>query len=221
MSLSQIQKVPFHIKSPYAKYFLYITWAQGFENWNIVRFSTPADGSCLFHALTNAFFEPYHTEKINEKSYARKNIIKLLRTELSKRLGNIDPDDPEGKTYYDKLNNGSTASFAKAVPEFSLSYMQKELDSDTPIGYGYLEFIANAINKDIYILEASRRDIYVLDTPSLIIKGNRNSIVLYYTTNHYELVGIENKYGTFDTHFSPNHSFIRFLYNKVFQKCNM
>ncbi len=96
--------------------------------------------------------------------------------------------------------------------------MQKELNSHSYIGYGYIEFIGNALGKDIYVLEAIRRDIYrqTDEDLELIIKGNRNAVVLYYMDNgHYELVGLRNPDGTFDTHFSPEHSFIRFLYSRV------
>ena len=211
-----INTIPSNIKVPSANYYVYVKWSNGYENWKLVRFSTPMDGSCLFHAITNAFFEPYHSEKLNGKKCSRKTIIRVLRKELAQRLGSpSNPQDPNSKTHYDLLNNGNTASFAEVVPEFTLDYMQREIDSDSSIGYGYLEFIANAINKDIYILEACRSDIYIMDNPELIIKGNRKSIVLYYINGHYELMGIQKEDSSFDTHFSPDHSFIRFLRNKI------
>lgn len=215
--MAYANEVPGNVKSPVSNYYIKIKWDKGFEKWNLVRFSTPMDGSCLFHAITNAFFEPYHTEILNGKFCSRKDMVRLFRKELSEILNcKITPSDPNSKTYYDTLNNGYTSVFAEAVPEFKLEYMQRELNSDASIGYGYIEFIGNAINKDIYILEASRRDMYILDNPALIVKGDRNSIVLYYISGHYELVGIQNNDGTFDTHFSPNHSFIEFLKYKIF-----
>jgi len=210
-------KVPSSAKSPAGNYFSYIKWDEDFQHWTLVRFATPMDGSCLFHAISNSFFEPYHTERLNGKHVSRAQMVSHLRKELSQKLATKISDDPNSLTHYDILNGGNTSVFAEAVPEFALSYMQEQLQSTFPIGYGYMEFIGNALNKDIYILEAIRRDIYITDELPLTIKGDRRSIVLYYMNGHYELVGIEKEDGTFDTHFSPDHSLIRFLYNRVRQ----
>lgn len=207
--------VPNTGKGPVGNYYAKINWTQGFEDWSLVRFSTPMDGSCLFHAISNSFFAPYHNEMLNGKPISRQKIIETLRKELSTKLASNISDDPGSLSHYDTLNGGNTSAFSESVPEFALTYMQSQLNSRNPIGYGYMEFIGNALNKDIYILEAVRHDIYVTDELSLTIKGGRNSIVLYYMNGHYELVGICKKDGSFDTHFFPDHSFIQFLYNKV------
>ena len=213
--LITFQKVPSNIKSPISNYFTYIKWDGYFEQWKLVRFATPMDGNCLFHAISNSFFEPYHSESLNGKHVPRTKMVSHLRRELSDKLAEKVFPDLDSPTHYDILNGGNTSAFAEAVPEFALSYMQEQLRSNLPIGYGYMEFIGNALNKDIYILEAIRRDIYITDELPLTIHGDRRSIVLYYMNGHYELVGLEKDDGSFDTHFSPDHSFIRFLYNRV------
>lgn len=213
-------RMPSTIKSPIANYYSEIKWGNGFNQWPLVRFSTQGDGSCLFHAISNSFFRPYHTEMLDGKRIARTQMVHALRRELSEKLSVKVSDDPDSPTYYEQLNRGYTAQWAEdaKIEEYTLKYMQKELNSNAYIGYGYIEFIGNALNKDIYVLEAIRRDIYrqIDEDLELVIKGNRNSIVLYYTDNgHYELVGVQNADGTFDTHFSPDHSLIRFLYGRV------
>lgn len=208
-------KLPSNIKAPSASYFCDIVWGNGYDQWNIVRFGTPMDGSCLFHAIANSFFEPYHTERLNGKPMSRSQIVQHFRKELADQLASPISNDPQSPIYYDVLNHGNTSTFAKAVPEFSLEHMQRQLNSHVPIGYGYMEFIGEALNKDIYILEAARRDIYITDELPLTIKGDRRSIILYYMNGHYELVGIRNSDNSFDTHFAPNHSLIRFLYARV------
>lgn len=213
-----LQPMPPHLKAPFANYYAPIRWDYGFQNWPVVRFSTPMDGSCLFHAIANSFFEPYHKEEINGKHVSRVKMVATLRRELAEKLANkIDPNDPESLTHYDLLNRGNTAEFGNGaqIEEFKLGYMQSQLNSVLPIGYGYMEFIGNALNKDIYILSAATRDLYVTDELSLTIKGDRCSIVLYYMNAHYELVGLQNSDGTFDTHFAPDHSWIRFLNTRV------
>lgn len=216
----RIVSMPPGLESPLANYYAKIKWEDGFEQWRLVRFSTPGDGSCMFHAITNSFFKPYHTGILDGKSVSRNKIIASFRKELSDRLDTKVSDAPDSPTYYDLLNRGYTAEWAKdaKVAEYTLTHMQQELDSNTYIGYGYIELIGNALNKDIYVLEASRQDIYrqVDEDLELIIKGNRNSIILYNIDNsHYELVGLRNSDGSFDTHFSPTHSLIQFLYGRV------
>lgn len=204
-------------KGPVGNYYAEINWDNGFECWALVRFSTPMDGSCLFHAIANSFFPPYHEEILHNKHIKRATIISTLRKELSQNLALKISNEPNAPTHYDILNGGNTAAFSEAVPEFKLSFMQGQLNSFTPIGYGYMEFIGNALNKDIYILEALRHDIYVTDELPFTIKGNRNSIILYYMNGHYELVGLQTEDGSFDTHFSYNHTLIKFLRNRVRQ----
>lgn len=213
-------RMPATITAPTANYYSEIKWKNGFDQWSLVRFSTQGDGSCLFHAIANSFFRPYHTEMLDGKRVSRTQMIRALRRELSEKLSAKVTSDPKSPTYYDQLNRGYTAEWAAdaKIGEYSLDYMKKELDSSAYIGYGYLEFIGNALNKDIYILEATRQDIYRQfdEDLELMIKGDRSSIVLYNIDNtHYELVGVRNADGTFDTHFSPDHSLIRFLHNRV------
>lgn len=201
------QWIPYRYMTPYSPRYQHIRWNKDF---NIVRFETIGDGSCLFHAIINGFFKPYHTETINGIKISRKDIICKLRKELSMKL----------PLYYDKLNNGNMAVFGANVPQYKLDYMQKELDSFTPLGYGYLEFIGNVLDKDIYILDSKTQSLYITDELSLSITGQRQSIVIYYINNsecvgHYELVGIQNMDGTINTHFHPSHPFIRFLNSKI------
>jgi hypothetical protein len=177
-------------------------WQHGFENFDIKILPVPMDGHCLFHALTMAFFIPYQTQLLNNEHVTREQIITSLRHDLSVKLGQY-VNGKNGPRYYDLLANGNTATFALSVPEFSLEYMQSQLHSNNFIGYGYIEYIANQLNKDIYILDGNTKDIYKSD--EIVIK-NRNSIVLYYQNNHYELGSVGDI-----THFSPNHPFIQFL----------
>lgn len=200
---------------PRRKDYVEINWGGGFESWLLCRFFTPMDGNCLFHAISSSFFDPYRKETINNKHMSRTKMVSILRHELAEKLGSKISDNSDSLTHYEILNGGNMKLFSEEVPEFKLNYMKSQLDSTNPIGYGYMEFIGNSLNKDIYILSASNRGIYVTDELKYSIKGNRNSIVLYYINGHYELVGINNTDGTFDTHFSPNHSFIRFLYGNV------
>jgi hypothetical protein len=187
-----------------------LNWINGYEQWNLVRIHTPPDGHCLFHALCMAFFIPYQTGVLNNKPITQLQIIQNLRQELALKLS--QPANNKGQRYYDLLHHGHTAEFASHVPEYTLEHMMNQLNSNHQIGYGYIEYIADQLNKDIYILNGLTHDIYVSDEAKLSIKG-RNSIVLYYIGHHYELVGLKQG-DDLITHFLPSHNFILFLKSK-------
>lgn len=232
MTQTNIDKftLPYYNNGPIGNFYQKINWKQGFENWNLVKIDTIGDGSCLFHAIANGFFVPYYTEVINECKISRKEIIKQMRKEFSEKLSTPISSVPNVKTHYEIINSGKTSEFPVSpdLPEYdySLANMKKQLDSNNNIGYGYIEYISNMLDKNIYILNESDNDLYPFGKDDLlnIYKKNRSSLVLYYTSSnnndnygHYELVGIMNN-GIIDTYFSPDHSFIKFLYNKVLVK---
>ena len=198
---------------PVYNYFTRWNW----NEWDLVRFQTPADDNCLFHAICNSFFQPYHQQLLKGKAISRYDIVMALRRDLAEKLETIDSNT--GKSYYEGINNGNTSMFSSSVPEFSLATMKSMLQSRVPLGYGYMEFIGNCLNKDIYLIDGEKNDIYVTDELPLTIKGNRKSIILYYSAGHYELVGIDqqsiNKDRPFQTHFDPQHLLIRALYARV------
>jgi len=190
-----------------------IEWKNGYEKWKIVKINTIGDGNCLFHAIVNSFFEPYRQEKIEDTNITKKEIVKLLRKELSQKLS----QKIEGKniTYYEKINGGNTYKFSETISDFKQENMKKILDSNNQIGYGYIEYIGDVLNKDIYILEGKRQDIYKTDEYIYSIKNDREAIVLYYNNGHYELIGLINDNNDIETYFNYNHSFIKFLNEKV------
>ena len=201
-----------NVKHPVAPVYSYINWNNGYENFPLVRFATTADGNCLFHAIANSYYKPYHSGILQGKKISRSTIVENMRKELAKELTRKTEN---GMTVYDTLANGNYGDFAKNVPEFSLENMIKRLQTNKAIGYGYMELISITLEKDIYILDAKTHDLYESDEKPYMVNGLRSSIVLYYVGGNYELVGIENEDGTFSTHFAPSHSFIRFLFDKI------
>lgn len=181
----------------------------GFESFHLVKYQIPTDNHCLFHALAMAFYLPYETGVLNETNVTKQQIVVTMRHELSMKLSNY-VNGKNGPRHYDLLCNGYIGTFAKSVPEYSMEYMKQQLNSDNHIGYGYIEFIGNQINKDIYIIDGETKKLYVSDDTKLIIK-KRNSIVLYYFGSHYELIGLE-KGDHIVTHFKHTHPLIQKLY---------
>jgi hypothetical protein len=171
---------------------------------NLVIVPTIGDGNCYFHSVLRAFNIPYIKAK---NSLERVNMARTFRNALADRLLEIDP--LTGDDYYSGLNNGNLEDFSKGVKEYSKDSLRKELLSSEPVDNIYQELISNAVNKDIYIIDAETKDMYNIGSAfSLYYKG-RNSIIIYYTPGHYEVVGIKRSDGSIDTIFTPEHEIIQ------------
>jgi len=182
----------------------------------MVRMGVPPDGSCFFHAILLAFYKQYQNQSEDGVPISRSKLVKDFRHDLSLRLGeNIDLVDPSSPIVYDTLSRGTLRDFSKDMQEYSLSSMQKELDSDSPIDNAYHEFISNEVRKDIYILDNEKQDVYITGSDLDILYKGRPSIVLLYIPGHFELVGIRNSDGSISTYFDSEHPFIQRLNERL------
>jgi len=167
------------------------------------------DGSCFFHAILNAVDENYKEMKTKEKMIQVKEFRSYLARNLELKIDKV--------TVYDKLSRGNLKDFGKAVPEFSLEGMKKELMSDSWADNKYNELISNTLNVDIYIVDAGTGDLYVTGDDVDILYFNRPSIVILYTSSqpaHYDLIGYkENK--KIITIFNSKHKFIVTLQRRL------
>ena len=146
-----------------------------------------------------------------------KRQIQNLRKDLSIKLGSkIDPTDPDSPTYYDTLSRGELPNISKEIPRYSLANMQKELASNRPVDNVYNEFISNCLNKDIYILDGVKRDVYITGNDDEILYKNRESIVILYLPGHYELIGIIDD-NNIHTLFDPEDDFIQRIKTRMQQ----
>lgn len=180
--------------------------------YQVCVLDTPADGNCLFHAICNSMFIPYRLGTINDKPIDRYYIVRELRRDLSKLLRSVDST---GVSYYKRINKGNMELFSTSVPEFTIDSMVSVLDSSNPLGYGFLDFICTAINIDIYILDSATKSIYVTDELPYIITGSRQSIVLNYTSGHYESVALVMEDGSLCSSFDPSNQYIKNLNSHV------
>ena len=167
-----------------------LDWSGGSFNYpNMVKVSTIGDGSCLFHAVISAFFTPYRKGMLSGTTLDRRAFVLKFRHELADKLAEpIDPANPEF-IWYNSIGRGELSEFAKSVPSFSLEAMQKELRSSTPVDNRYNEYLSNVLNKDIFLIDAIKKDVYITGDDHDILYMNRNSIVILYNNGHYELVG--------------------------------
>ena len=195
-----------------------LNWdSSGFSYPGMVRIRTIADGSCFFHAIANAYCEPYRTGVLTGGiPIDKKQFVKCLRYDLSLKLAEkINPLDPSSPIHYDTLSRGELRNFAKMVPEYTLENMRKELDSSAPVNNVYNEFISNQLNKDIYLLDAVKKDVYLVGRDDDILYKGRDSIVLLYTPGHYDLVGVLQGNGIPATLFKSDNPFIKALQSRI------
>lgn len=187
-----------------------LKWDGVFEGLNMIRIRTPTDGSCYFHSLAKAFFKPYIMGKIDDQPFDRKQFIKNLRKDLSKKLAlKVNLEDPHSKTYYETLSKGELNKISADMPEYSLESMQKELNSSSAISHIYNEFISDQLDLDIYILDSENKDVYMTGTEDYLLYKNRRSVVLLYIPGHFELVGILHSNKNIETLFYPNSEIIK------------
>ncbi len=192
-----------------------LNWTGPFNYPNLVRIRIPPDGSCFFHALAKSYFEPYITGKLNNKTFNRTEFIQSLRKDLSKKLGSrINPTKPDSPIWYEILSRGQLPEFSKSVPSYSLENMKKELDSTRPVDNVYNEFISDQLDRDIYILDMNKRDVYITGHDDEILYKHRPSLVLLYLPGHYELIGLDNR-GIVKTLFDPDHDLIRAIRTRM------
>ena len=144
----------------------------------MVIIDVPGDGSCFFHALVLSMYKPYQLNKVDK--------IKFVR-QLRKNLA-----DALSLTEYKKISNGKLIELSREMPEVSLQEMKNELDSSKAISNIYNEFISDTLNRDIYLLDYEKKDVYMTGTHLGILYKGRASTVLIINKNHYELIGIIN-----------------------------
>lgn len=191
----------------------------GFDKFDICRIEVVGDGNCWFHGLCMAFFIPYRTQRNNGVSVSRISIVKSLRTELSNKLREkTDPGDKNSPTIYDTLSRGQLSEWGSIDKEYSLEGMINHLDSDDYCGEEIQEFVSDELNKNIFYIDLRTEDVYITSDIDLLYK-DRPSVVLFYTGNHYDTCAVRDM-GNYISHFTFDHPFIQFLYNRLKSKKN-
>lgn len=171
----------------------------------------PPDGSCFFHAILRGFHKDYIIATTPKE---RTDLCRKLRTSTSESLEEKNPITQ--LTEYDTIGNGYYRKFNEATKGvdgdmYSLEALQKELLSSSPVNHAYIEILGNHLILDIYLISTRSGDVYLTGTDSKLLFKNRRSIVILYSSGHYDIIGIKRDNADqviFDTLFSPNHKFI-------------
>jgi hypothetical protein len=166
-----------------------------YPNLKIIK--TIGNGDCLFHSILSATNEEYlnSNDKVKEGQ--------KFRAYLAEKLTLL----------YPKLSRGELQTLSLAVPEYTLENMQKTLKSYNSVGHLFNELISEILSIDIYIIDKKKSDVYITGDEEILHK-NRPSIVVYYTGNHYELIGVNEKNGIVDF-FQYDHPFIILIKNRI------
>jgi hypothetical protein len=203
----------------------YLDWdGYPFSYPEMVRIRTLPGGGALLHAVFNAYFVPYRSNRFTHASEAveRRDLVNKYREYLAKRLGEkVEPDKINSPTIHRTLAGGKMHYYSEIRREYKLEVMQSELcDPDFFIDDKYLELIANELDKDIYILDSVTRDVVVFETvdPSMYYRGRPSIVLLYLPAGHFELVGIHRPNDDACTHFAPDAPFIEALYRRYMER---
>ena len=202
----------------------WLDWAEnGFDRFKMESIETPSVANeCFFHAILYDFFIPYRMKREAYLEVDQSRIVQELRKNLSLILAlPINPLNRNQGTVYQHLARGKLEEISKALPEYSLRSMQARLESASPIGLEFLELISDVLSKDIIILDSTTKDVYFPEKDDGILYKNRDTVVILYNRpvnqdgiGHYESIGLRVG-GSLQTHFSSEHSFIKFLKERL------
>ncbi|PCJ29225.1 MAG: hypothetical protein COA94_02080 [Rickettsiales bacterium] len=183
---------------------------------SVYRLKTIGDGSCFFHALSLSYYLPYISNISNGTKFNRRQFVKDLRLDLSNRLASkVDKFDKNSKTFYEYLSRGKLHEMSLVLDKYKLYNMQEELKSNSPVDNTYNEFISEILDKDIYLIDIAKMDVYITGNDMDLLYKGRDSIVIGIIGNHYELIGTMNNLGIMSTLFSSENKFISDIKNRM------
>ena len=192
-----------------------LPWTGKFTYTGLSKKRTIGDGSCLFHAIADAYNKNYQQGHIDGNSISKTEFIRRLRFDLADQLASpVDPLNPNGPRYYDVLSRGKLHEISAKLPQYTLENMQKELRVGGSVDNVYNEFLSMLFDKDIYLLDGKTQDVYVTGNDKDILYKGRESIVILVTPGHYELVGIYSN-NNYTTLFKPTDPFILYIQERM------
>jgi len=149
---------------------------------------TIGDGSCLVHAILQAFSKEYN----NFKSDIEKiKLVKQVRFHLSEIL---ELKIEGNKNIYQYLSRGELQDLGKIIPEAKLEYMKRYLNSNNFLTLQYVELLSEIFDINIIFISEKEKDIYHSGDNQLLFKKDRETIfVNYIEQTHFETIQINGK----------------------------
>ena len=147
----------------------------------LVVIEAPGDGSCLFHAVLNAFDSNYRASDPYEDRGR-------LAAEFRQRLAAYLQEKTPGGTVYNSLMNGNLVKFAQetGLPEYTLEGMSELLRSTSSVGPEYIELVSRYLGMSIFLLYINRENVLAPypqgeDIDKICHRPGRRAIVVLYT----------------------------------------
>lgn len=179
----------------------------------LYRWKTNIEGS-IIHAILNASWKPYQSGIFEGKALDRIQFVRELREQLADRLGQ-PVNGPNSSTYYQLLLRGNIAEEARQRPELSVERMKVVLRTENFLGEIFLEYLSNYFDLDIYIIDLKSMEIMLSRIEdSLLFTRTRNSIILGFINNHYELISVKTGEKDYPALFTPTAPIIRKLWQR-------
>jgi hypothetical protein len=125
-------------------------------NGDMVRISTPGDGSCYIHALLKAFYPKYQENK--NKEY-RAELVSKLRRDLSLMVNEINIDKSFQDSLVDMAENEENANFTEEELKESLTEAMKEDLDNLPSKSTYWETAEDGLYIDKLTRQLMRPDL--------------------------------------------------------------
>ena len=164
-------------------------------NYDFKSMSTIGDGSCLIHAVLQAFSNEYN--KLNNP-FSKSLLAREVRFHLSEILElpveDFSSKRSEVKNVYQELSRGELEKISKEVPDASLENMKNQLNSFNFLTFHYVELLSEIFDINIIFISQKERDFYYSGDSELLIKKNRDSIFVNYIDQaHYETIKVNGK----------------------------
>ena len=167
-------------------------------NYEFKSMSTIGDGSCLIHAVLQAFSDEYN--KLNNP-FSKSLLAREVRFHLSEVLElpvsfNEKDFSSDGKikTVYQELSRGELEEISKAIPDASLENMKNQLNSYNFLTFHCVELLSEIFDINIIFISQKEKDFYYSGDFDLLIKKNRDSIFINYIDQaHYETIKVNGK----------------------------
>ena len=170
---------------------------------------TIGDGSCLIHAVLQAFSKDYN---LLNNGFEKSKLVKEVRYHFSEILSLPSPTKKD-KNIYQTLSRGELENIGQEINEAKIEYMKKYLDSRHFLTLQYVELISEIFDINIIFISSSDNSIYQSGDHELLFKKNRDTVFIYYIEEtHFETITIGNK-----TLFKSDSEIIKKVYKNLFK----
>lgn len=169
-------------------------------------YDVPDDGDCMLHCVAHAIFPPYRTGVFQGKKISKKEVVRMMRTEMLEKL------DRE----YGKVLGGAFAESGQFVEEASIESLRALFKTNLMLGEETKVYLEHLIEKNILVVNeegnAYKHYSYNKDYPSIVLRFKDIVDAVGHHSGHYNVVmWLEPSTGKQISLFEHDHPFINKL----------